>query len=152
MKNNISFVDLIKHAKFVDGGRGDNYEYDCWGLCLEVFSRFGITLPDYSIVSNDLSNPIIIGAEDKEGIDKAINDYKLSTFVKLQNPFIPCIVVLRYCLGNFYNHIGTYIGFNRFIHITSDRGCTIEKMSLSTWKTRIEGFYYPRSYWSESIC
>lgn len=146
----ISFTDLILNAKFVDGGRGNNYEYDCWGLCLEVFRRFDMYIPDYSIVTEDLSNPSIIGAENKEKITEAINNYK-SLFVKLTNPCIPCIVVLRYCLGNFYNHVGVYIGNNRFIHITSDRGCAIEKMDLFIWKHRIEGLYYPRKYWSDNL-
>lgn len=146
----ISFTDLILNAKFVDGGRGNNYEYDCWGLCLEIFHRFNMFIPDYSIIINDLSNPSVIGAEDKESISKAINNYKNRLFIKLVSPCVPCIIVLKYCLGNFYNHVGTYIGENRFIHITSDRGCVIEHMNLCIWKSRIEGFYYPRDYWSEN--
>ena len=71
----ISFTDLILNAKFVDGGRGNNYEYDCWGLCLEVFRRFDMYIPDYSIVTEDLSNPSIIGAENKERITEAMLDY-----------------------------------------------------------------------------
>lgn len=149
---NIGFTDLILNAKFVDGGRGDNYKYDCWGLCLEIFRRFNMDIPDYSIVVEDLSNPEIIGAENKEKIHEAINNYKNSLFVKLQQPCVPCIIVLKYCLGNFYNHVGVYIGNNRFIHISSDRGCVIEKMDLSIWKHRIEGFYYPRKYWSDDVC
>lgn len=142
----ISYVDLITNAKFVDGGRGNNYEYDCWGLCLEIFKRFGMIVPDYSIITEYLSDPSIIGAEEKEKISEAIDNYKHSLFEKLSKPSVPCIIVLKYCLGDFYNHVGVYINDNRFIHITSDRGCVIEKLDSLVWRNRIEGFYYPKMY------
>lgn len=145
----ICLSDLIINAKFVDGGRGENNEYDCWGLCLEVFRRCGMEIPDYSVVINDLSNPDVISAEDKASITKAINEYKISTFKRLNQPCVPCIVVLRYCLGNYYNHIGVYLGFNRFIHIATDRGCVIENLNSPVWRQRVEGFYFPQKYWSD---
>ena len=146
---NILLADLIMNAKFVDGGRGENYEFDCWGLCLEIFRRCNIILPDYSVVINDLSNPKIISAENKVDIDKAIDNYK-SAFIKLEKPCVPSIVVLKYCLGNYYNHVGTFISNGKFIHIASDRGCAIERLSLPIWRQKVEGFYFPKEYWSDT--
>lgn len=148
---NILLADLVMNAKFVDGGRGENYEFDCWGLCLEIFRRCDIILPDYSVVIDDLSNPKIISAENKFDINEAINNYK-SAFVKLKKPCVPSIVVLKYCLGNYYNHVGTYIGNGKFIHITTDRGCAIERLSLPIWRQKVEGFYFPKAYWRDDLC
>lgn len=149
---NINLADLILNAKFVDGGRGENDEYDCWGLCLEIFRRCDIILPDYSVVIDDLSNPKIISAENKVEINKAINNYKSDTFVRLKKPCVPCIVVLKYCLGNYYNHVGVFIGNGKFIHIASDRGCAIERLNFPLWKQKIEGFYFPKAYWRDNLC
>lgn len=151
-KKFVSLNDLILNAKFVDGGRGEKYKFDCWGLCREIFRRCDMILPDYSIVVDDLSNPKVISAENKEEISKAIQDYKLTTFIKLKNPCVPCIVVLKYCLGKYYNHVGTYIGYGQFIHIASDRGCAIEKLDSPLWKQKVEGFYFPKEYWSDDLC
>lgn len=148
----VSLNDLILNAKFVDGGRGENYQFDCWGLCREIFRRCDMILPDYSVVIDDLSNPKIISAENKEGISKAIQNYKLTTFIRLKTPYVPCVVVLKYCLGDYYNHVGTYIGYGQFIHISSDRGCVIEKLDSPLWRKKVEGFYFPKEYWSDKIC
>lgn len=123
----IDVNDLIGKP-YIDGGRGID-GYDCYGLAIEVYNRFGIELPDYSI-----------SAEACEEVSKKIQSLKSSdNWIKLDAPKVPCIVLLR-AHPCFINHFGVYIGESKFIHIR-DFGVCVEKMSTSLWKKRIEGFY-----------
>src|SRR3990167_3147116 len=43
-KSGINYIDLLGKP-FEYGGRGPD-TYDCWGLCMEIYKRLGIQLPD----------------------------------------------------------------------------------------------------------
>ena len=40
--------DLIG-GRFVNGGRSVAKGLDCWGLVMEVFRRYGVELPDFTV-------------------------------------------------------------------------------------------------------
>lgn len=126
----ISYNDLIG-VPFVDGGRS-TAGFDCYGLAVEVFKRFGIPLPDYRI-----------GCEDTTAIDGEIAKQRVRWI--RQDPAnlpVPCLVVIRFNTL-FCNHTGVYIGNGKFIHTRQRIGVNVDDIDSLVWKRRIEGFYTP---------
>ncbi|MEN6568065.1 MAG: NlpC/P60 family protein [Veillonellales bacterium] len=120
--------DLIGKP-FQDGGRGPE-SYDCWGLVLEVFRRYGIELPDYQISCNADLN-----------IDKQINAERCN-WVRCHGEIpVPALVVIQE--SGLCDHTGVYTGNGRFIHARQKVGVVKEAVEQPVWKRRIEGFYVP---------
>ncbi|WP_205739264.1 NlpC/P60 family protein [Halocella sp. SP3-1] len=128
--SDISFVDLLGKP-FVNGGRGPD-NFDCYGLATEVFSRFGVDIPDYKI-----------SCENASKIDSTINTEKVATWKECEGPQAPSLVVLRFN-SHLINHVGVYIGSGRFIHTARKTGVRIDKLDDLYWKHRIHGFYVPK--------
>lgn len=126
----VKFDDLITTGRFIDGGRGP-FDFDCWGLVREIYSRYGIELPDYTIPCEDASR---IGAE---------IDNNRACWIRCQGePPTPALVVIRYG-SEWCNHTGVYIGNGRFIHIREKAGVNIDRVNAIGWRKKIEGFYIP---------
>lgn len=126
----VNFDDLMINGRFKDGGRGP-VEFDCWGLVREIYKRYGIDLPDYTISCEDASR---IGAE----IEK-----NRPLWVRCEGEIpVPALVVIRYG-SEWCNHTGVYIGNGRFIHIREKAGVNIDRIDSIAWKNKIEGFYVP---------
>lgn len=121
--------DLIGKP-FTDGGRGPD-TYDCYGLASEIFRRYGVDLPEYSICCEDASS-----------INAAI-DGNRKTWVRCEDePPVPSMVVMR--LGSEWcNHTGVYIGHGQFIHTRERIGVHIDRIDAINWRHRIEGIYVP---------
>ena len=122
--------DLIG-VPFSDGGRGPD-SFDCWGLCLEVFKRHGLSLRDYKLCCHDSEgfNVLFLGA--------------LPEWTRHEGPEIPVpsVVAIRFNSG-VVNHVGVYIGDGKFLHTREKTGVCIERIDAPYWKHRIEGFYTP---------
>lgn len=128
----INYTDLIG-APFRDGGRGENGEYDCWGLALEIFRRAGYPkLPDYRI-----------SCYDSDSIDERLNAHR-QEWVKIEQPQEPCLVTIRFNEVIFINHCAVYIGNGLMIHTRERTGAVVERIDSPMWKRRIEGFYILR--------
>ena len=123
-------TDLIGKP-FKDGGRGPD-SFDCWGLAIEVFRRHGIELPDFEI-----------GCHESELINAEYHK-QVGQWLKVTNPPVPSLVVIRFNEAAFFNHVGSYIGNGRFIHITEKAGANIDRVDHPYWRTNIAGFYIPR--------
>jgi cell wall-associated NlpC family hydrolase len=126
-------ADLVG-VPFVDRGR-DKSGFDCWGLCLEVFKRYGIALPDYQICCSDVTAAfsqfsITSSAWDSHGVDCIP---------------VPAIVAIRfdYRYPDMVTHVGTYIGDGKFIHTREKIGSCVERIDSPAWRHRIAGFYTP---------
>lgn len=128
----ININDLIG-ASFADGGRGP-HAFDCWGLALEVFRRYGATkLPDYRICCHD-----------SERINTYMRIEEPLSFVKVAEPVEPCVVVIRFNTVQFINHAGVYIGNGKMIHTREKTGAAVERIDSTMWRRRIAGFYIPK--------
>ena len=127
MNCSIDFNDLIAKP-FEYGGRGPD-KYDCFGLVLEAYRRFGIAIPDYSISS--YACEIISNKIDSEKSN--------SCWYELSAPEVPCVVLIK---AHFYftQHFGVYIGFGKFLHI-QDYGVCISRINTPIWNKRIKGYY-----------
>lgn len=125
--------DLIG-TKFIDGGRSKQTGFDCWGVVLEVFRRFGYNLPDYKISCEAI--PEINGTiQQNKPFWKKIEPGKLIT---------PALLVIRFNSSNLCNHTGVYVGDSRFIHTRQRTGVVIEDIESPAWRHVIEGFYVPK--------
>ena len=123
--------------KFEDGGRGPD-SYDCWGLVREIYKRYGIELPDYNISCYDNFN-----------VTKEMeNNRPFWQKISVDNAPVPCIVAFRVS-SPMVNHVGIYLGENKFIHTREKAGAVIEDITSPAWKHRIEGFYSIRSFVNE---
>lgn len=119
-------ADLIG-IEFKNGGR-DKSGMDCWGLTLEVFKRHGIELPDYKISCNA---PQLINGQinnERNNWERCVGELP-----------VPALVVFND--HGICNHVGVYIGGNKFIHARVNIGVAIESIDSPFWKRRIEGVY-----------
>lgn len=125
------FDDLIGKA-FKDGGRGPDV-YDCWGLVLEVWRRFGVELPDYRI-----------SAFEEAVIDSQIRAER-PKWIRQEWPAVsaPSMIVIRFRSQAWANHCGVYLGEGRFIHAREKTGAHVDRVENPLWFKRIDGFYLP---------
>lgn len=118
---------------FQDGGRDQNIGFDCYGLAMEVFRRYGTELPDFRI-----------GCEEASRIDGAIDaNRRLWIRCDPSDPPVPSLVVIRFNSPQFCNHTGVYIGAGKFIHTRERIGVNIDRIDSPAWRRLIEGFYVP---------
>lgn len=123
----IELNDLIGKP-FGDKGRGPDY-YDCYGLTMEIYRRFGKSIPNYSI-----------SAEACVEITSAIQTAKQNdVWKKLDSLQIPCIVLIKANI-QFTQHFGVVINRMQFMHIRN-YGVCVERLDSPLWKRKIEGFY-----------
>jgi cell wall-associated NlpC family hydrolase len=126
-------TDDLLPVPFVDGGRSLT-GFDCYGLSMEMYRRFGIELPDYKIC-----------CEDASAVNTQINNSRLE-WVKCEGELpVPCLVVMQISGTAFCNHTGVYLGNGKFIHTREKVGVSIDRIDSMLWKRRIEGFYTLRS-------
>lgn len=126
------YQDLVG-VPFKDGGRSKRTGMDCWGVASELFKRQGLMVSDYAISA---MNGIAIASE--MNMELRLE----TTWIKLANPMIGCLVAIRLTDDGWANHVGIYIGDGRFIHAYSKTGVVIDR--IKRWSSRIAGYYVPK--------
>jgi cell wall-associated NlpC family hydrolase len=124
-----NLADLIGKP-FKSGGRGPD-EYDCFGLAKEVFRRYGIELPDYRIMPEQI-----------EIINEVIQIHVGWEPVDPKNLPVPCLITLRFN-SEYSNHVATYIGHGSFIHIAEKIGVHQSQIDNPMWRHNITGYWLP---------
>lgn len=122
-------ADLIGRP-FFDGGRGPG-AFDCWGLCMEAFRRFGYELPEYPI-----------GAFESEKIHETITEDR-HKWQELPFPSRPCLVLMRLGTVDLVNHCGVYLGNSLMLHTRKKTGSVVERINTPVFKAIIKGFVTP---------
>ena len=113
---------------YKDGGRGPD-AYDCWGIAIEVHRRLGIEIPDFDI-----------SAMACEQIHNLVIDQSyLANWREIRTPIVPCIILFK-AHPRFIQHVGTYIGAGRFLHIRN-YGVSIERVLSPLWNNRQRGYW-----------
>lgn len=108
---------------------------DCWWLAGEVFKRYNINIPEYSISRRAIEYFNL--EQTAEEIHKHIPEW-----TEIKTPEIPCIILMSLGVPDFFNHIGVYIGNDKFIHTTRARGnSTIEKITNPLYANRKIKYY-----------
>lgn len=128
----MQIVDDLIGVPFADGGRGPD-AFDCWGLCREVYRRFGLELPDYALCCYDAEGFLRHFAEQRP----------LWQRHELPNVPTPAVVAIRFNAPS-VNHVGVHIGEGKFLHTREKTGVVIELVASPAWRRRIEGFYTPK--------
>lgn len=124
---NPSFDDLIGKV-YERGGRGPD-AYDCFGLVMEAYRRFGIALPDYgyAVEAAEIERMIEAFASGWEEIPPGLS------------PLPPSVVTFR--IRHLVTHLGVVIARDRFIHVLKGTQVSIERLSNAAWQKRISGYY-----------
>jgi len=116
--------DLIGQPFDLQGKNG----FNCYSLCREVCKRAGITLPE--------KQPIVELSDRSDVINGGKVDY-----IKLEKPEPFCLVTFK-IHPKFVTHIGVVLEDCRhFIHILKKKFVVIERLDLSQWRKRLDGFY-----------
>lgn len=122
----VKYADLLGKP-FKYGGRGPE-EYDCYGIAIELYRRYGITLPDYT--STD--DPTRQGELFADGAERY---FERVTFAQ------PLDIAL-FRLGRRYWHCGVVVdGYERFVHITENTKVSCEELHDPIWKPKLGGVY-----------
>lgn len=125
----IDISDLVG-APFIDGGYGFNDGgFHCWGLVWEIYRRLGKNLEKNNISCYNI--PMI---------EKKIEEERLR-WSRISCPAMYCVILMRINSPKVYNHIGVYLGNNKFIHAREGSGVCIDKLDSPAWKNNIRGFY-----------
>lgn len=120
---------------FVDGGR-DRDGCDCWGL-LKLYMReqFDIELPDFDISAFDTDSVIQemeSGRKGPQWIEVTRDEYQRGDVIAM------AIGIRRL---DMVNHVGVYLGGDRFLHITKNTDSMINRLTDLMWASRIIGVY-----------
>ena len=118
-------------GRFVNGGRSIVTGLDCWGLVMEVYRRYGITIPDFTI-----------DAFAFQAIDVLAGEAAATrVWEKVQEPKdrdAPLVALMR-MHPKYITHAGVYIGGNQIIHTMKMTGVIVSK--CTALRSRIEGYY-----------
>ncbi len=117
--------------QFRMGARGENNEIDCYGVLVEFYKAFGLSLPDYSV------------EEDWDMREEFYLKEYANFFRKLGPDEKPEIgdAVLFLNTEDTPNHSGVVLSEDRFIHSRQGAGTRIDKFSNPYWKDRVYGFF-----------
>ena len=129
----IDFTDLIG-VPFVNRGRSKDVGFDCYGLVMEVYKRYGYNIPEY-----DTQYHYDDSCRVNELISGNVKNYP---WKEIQEPKAPCLIAIRFGVPDgFVNHTAVYIGSGMFIHTREKIGVNIDRVSSPAWRRVIVGFY-----------
>ena len=121
-----NLMDLIGKP-FQYGGRGPD-EYDCLGLCIEIYKRLGISLPDINTPdSASLRETTFLTGKDE-------------MFECLEKPKPFCFVAFK--IRPHIWHAGIVLeDCWHFIHIARKKMVVIERLDNVQWQHKFDKFY-----------
>lgn len=123
----VRYSDLLG-LPFAYGGRGPGC-YDCYGIAVELYSRAGIALPDYT--STD--DPTLQGQLFADGAERFFHPVTTA-------PQPLDIALFRLRRGHW--HCGVVVdGYERFVHITEKTSVSCEELHDPIWQPRLVGLY-----------
>lgn len=120
----------LQAAQFRNGGRGQvvggYHQFDCWGLVMAVFDRFGVAVPDFARDCWDA------------GGNHAVyeNERNSGRWELLAEPVAPCLVVMRTHpdAPEACNHYGVYVGGGKMLHMRDEAGVNLDAVNERPWK------------------
>lgn len=124
------FADLIG-SPFVNKGRDVLNGLDCWGLVMEIFMRYGIEIPDFTIDS-------FAFAEIDDLVGEAIATRKWEVIKHITDNDVPLVVLMR-IHPRYITHAGVYVGNGKIMHTMEKTGVVMSK--ASTLRNQIIGYY-----------
>lgn len=131
----LEYADLLG-KQYLHNGRGPDH-YDCWGLCMEIYKRLGLGLPEFLPQSPDPAciHTIVaaaVGANGRSPLQSA-------KFIEISKPEPYCLVSFM-VRPPYVTHVGVVLeDVNKFIHLMRKSRVTVERLDL--WAKRVKGFY-----------
>ncbi|MEK6531252.1 MAG: NlpC/P60 family protein [Deltaproteobacteria bacterium] len=122
----LNYEDLLG-VEFKLNGRDPNDGLDCYGLCMEIYKRMGLRLPEFSYAFQES----LLHKQIEEGSRK---------FVEIADPEPGCLVTFA-IMPPYTSHIGVVVDGSRFIHIMKKTRVALERLDASEWRKRITGYY-----------
>lgn len=130
----INYTDLIG-LSFANRGRDITKGVDCYGLVIEVFRRYGYSIPEYFADYDDIKEVNKLITEKT----KIVSHWKKVTNSNIP---VPSLIAIRFGVpAGVVNHTGVYIGNGKFIHIRENTGVCIDRIDSPAWRNMIVGFY-----------
>lgn len=122
-------VDNMKYIYYMKKPY-DSKSYNCWSFVKDFYKKeFDIELNELQVTGDDDSNYIY-----------EIYKQESTNWNQIKAPKKHCVLAL----SNEYpivDHVGIYLGDNKFIHNTQKAGVHISKMNDVIWKHKIVGCY-----------
>ena len=141
-----TLLDLFK-TKYERGAKTPD-THDCKSLTVEVLHRFGIPIKTEDIGVLAVEEVISAMARNEypySECDAAIIEKELSNgqWEKIDVPEKGCVVAMALdpMHHDLIQHLGVYIGENKFIQILEDTGVTTTNVNDRFFKRKIRGFY-----------
>ena len=132
-----NYVDLLG-VPYRYGGR-DQTGLDCWGLCIEIYKRLGIDLPDVLSPAEGTHEEIVTGIRQHSDLVSRIDQ---------PEPF--CIALFHIHSRDFADHIGIVLeDTRRFVHIYDGMNVHLVRLDHPFWSKRIIGFYRWKTFRSK---
>jgi len=123
-----SLFDGLIGKPFKSKGRGPD-AFDCFGLHREIKRLAGLPCPEYNI-----------SAFAVRSIDKIIAAEAKSHWEKLPGPELYALIVIKND-PVFANHVATYMGGGRFLHIMQGINVAYGRINDPEWRLKIRGYY-----------
>ena len=124
-------IESLIGLPFKNFGTNPKEGFDCYGLVVYVYKKFfNIEIPNY--------NHNLINAFNSEDIHKVIEEER-KNWKRLKIPKKPALVLIKNH-PIYINHIGVYIGEDRFIHALDKVGVIMSSINDKYWKRKIVGF------------
>ena len=114
-----STCDDLVGVPFQVGGRSRDGGFDCWGLAREVFSRYGIALPEW--------------------VADAVTERRSGRWQEVDLSATPPLAVLMSMRPPWVDHVAVYIGDGQIVHALKGVGVCIEP--LARWSHRLTGVF-----------
>lgn len=124
----MNYNELIG-IRFKENG-DDLYGINCYNLLRKTFAKHNLFVPE--------TNISVCACQ--QASNQEIQDNIMQYWEPIDRPIEPCGVLIQSTNPNFANHIGTYIGNNRMLHITMSTNSIIERM-IPKYKNKVLGFY-----------
>ena len=120
-------------APFVRGGRDVKTGLDCQGLFLEAMKSFGHEVENTDTA--EYATEVVAGLIAKAAVSEK--------WVKIEVPEEGCAVAIALdsLALDKTDHLGVYIGENKFIHMLEKRGVVTNRIDDPFFKNKIRGFY-----------
>jgi len=139
-------LDLFK-TKYERGAKTPG-THDCKCLFVEVMHRYGnpIKVSDIEVLAVE---EVVAAMARKEypytDVDAAVIEKELQSgkWKKIEIPVEGCAVVIALDSDkpNLIQHLGVYVGENKFIHILEEQGVITTRIDDRFFRRKIRGFY-----------
>lgn len=138
----------LRIAKYKRGGRSADEGLDCKSLFVEVMNRCGndVRTPDIEVfaverVAASLARGEYPYSEADAGL--VAQELRSGKWQKIDAPEFGCAVLMALDPDKpaLIQHLGVYIGGERFIHILEDMGVIVSRIDDRFFRRKIRGFY-----------